>query len=251
MAAPAFETAATNTGSGTSLTINKPSGTVSGDLLVVALAGEGASSATWSLSGWTVVRNYSDLGSVGWQTNAVMYKQAGGSEPSSYSFSATASQTVSVGGIIRISGVDSTAPVAAATYTEVATGSLDPPSSGSVTADDYLAVAVAARGDGASQTPPTNYTERVDVAATGENVSLATRALTAATSEDPGAFGSVTYYPGMAATILVTPADAIVYHAISPTDDVTTTGWTSTPLWSKVDDDPDSPDATVITATAS
>ena len=37
----------------------------------------------------------------------------------------------------------------------------------------------------------------------------------------------------------------------SPTDDVTTTGWTSTPLWSKVDDDPDSPDATVISATAS
>jgi hypothetical protein len=40
-------------------------------------------------------------------------------------------------------------------------------------------------------------------------------------------------------------------HAVSPTDDVTTTGWTSTPLWSKVDDDPDSPDATVITGTAS
>ena len=40
-------------------------------------------------------------------------------------------------------------------------------------------------------------------------------------------------------------------YAVSPTDDVTTTGWTSTPLWSKIDDDPDSPDATVITATAS
>ena len=40
-------------------------------------------------------------------------------------------------------------------------------------------------------------------------------------------------------------------YDIPPTDDVTTTGWSSTPLWSKIDDDPDSPDATVITATAS
>ena len=41
------------------------------------------------------------------------------------------------------------------------------------------------------------------------------------------------------------------YHAVSPTDDVTTTGWSSTPLWSRVDDPPDTPDGTVISATAS
>ena len=43
----------------------------------------------------------------------------------------------------------------------------------------------------------------------------------------------------------------IPLYDVPPTDDVTTTGWSSTPLWSKIDDDPDSPDATVITATAS
>ena len=31
----------------------------------------------------------------------------------------------------------------------------------------------------------------------------------------------------------------------------TTTGWATAPLWSKVDDDPDSPDATTVTGTAS
>jgi hypothetical protein len=41
-----------------------------------------------------------------------------------------------------------------------------------------------------------------------------------------------------------------VFHIVSPTDDITTTGWTSTPLWSKVDEDPASPDGTVIQATA-
>jgi hypothetical protein len=39
-------------------------------------------------------------------------------------------------------------------------------------------------------------------------------------------------------------------HAVSPDADTTTTGWTSTPLWSKVDEDPASPDGTVIMATA-
>ena len=36
-----------------------------------------------------------------------------------------------------------------------------------------------------------------------------------------------------------------------PDADVTTTGWATAPLWSKVDDDPASPDATVITGAAS
>jgi hypothetical protein len=33
-----------------------------------------------------------------------------------------------------------------------------------------------------------------------------------------------------------------------PISDVATTGWSSTPLWSKVDDDPDDPDGTVVSA---
>jgi hypothetical protein len=78
---------------------------------------------------------------------------------------------------------------------------------------------------------------------------IATRELTAATSEDPGTFGS-SDGGWSAATYLIAPA-SVTLVAVSPTDDVTTTGWSSTPLWSKIDDDPDSPDATVITGTAS
>lgn len=37
---------------------------------------------------------------------------------------------------------------------------------------------------------------------------------------------------------------------VYPDADTTTTGWTSTPLWSKVDEDPASPDGTTITATS-
>jgi len=45
-------------------------------------------------------------------------------------------------------------------------------------------------------------------------------------------------------------ASGPTYTYAKPDGDITTTGWTPTPLWSKVDDDPASPDATVITATA-
>jgi len=37
---------------------------------------------------------------------------------------------------------------------------------------------------------------------------------------------------------------------VKPDGDMTTTGWTTTPLWSKVDDDPAAPDGTTITATS-
>jgi hypothetical protein len=44
---------------------------------------------------------------------------------------------------------------------------------------------------------------------------------------------------------------SVTVQIVYPDADVTTTGWTTTPLWSKIDDDPASPDGTVISATAS
>ena len=52
------------------------------------------------------------------------------------------------------------------------------------------------------------------------------------------------------ARLTITHEAAAAGHAVSPTDDITTTGWATAPLWSKVDEDPASPDGTVITATA-
>lgn len=51
--------------------------------------------------------------------------------------------------------------------------------------------------------------------------------------------------------VAILPGDVTPKHETKPSDDITTSGWTSTPLFSKVDEDVDSPDATVISATAS
>jgi len=251
---PRFETAATGTNSSSStLTINKPSGTVSGDVLVASVAwSDGITPGAWSSSGWTLVAQHDYNLSVD-HSYASFYKVAGGSEPSSYTFSQTASGAELAGGIIRISGA---ASVIAATASATGSNSNpDPPASGTVASGNYLAV-VTASGNNSTQTPPTNYTERVDVAGgapTAAAASIATRELTGITSENPGTFGVSVVYEWLSTTIMVAAATAatLTLHAISPTDDVTTTGWSSTPLWSKIDDDPDSPDGTVIAGAAS
>jgi len=247
MTSPVFETAAQGTDTDATLTITKPTDTAENDLLIATM-GSRTAAGSWSLAGWT----FTQLGT----SDAWAYKVAGASEPANYTFTYSGAVAGVCGGIIRISGADTTDPIAA--EPTPATGgpdqAPDPPASGSVTSGDYLAVAIAWQDDdtGSPSSPPTNYTERIEVVIDATDdawTSIATRELTGITSEDPGTFatdGTLVWY---AATILVAPPSA--GHYVAPTDDITTTGWTSTPLWSKIDDDPDSPDATVITATAS
>lgn len=91
------------TGSGTtSLTINKPTGVVSGDIMIVNIANDNNNGAA-SLSGWTLIDSKNPDGSV-----SLLYKIAGGSEPSSYAFSVAGSP--SVGSIVAFSGVDNATP---------------------------------------------------------------------------------------------------------------------------------------------
>lgn len=76
----------------TTLTINKPTGTVEGDLMVAVMARDGASGQTWTGdTSWTEVAD---------QTSAtpslrIAYKVAGASEGSSYTFTVSSSGTLS------------------------------------------------------------------------------------------------------------------------------------------------------------
>lgn len=89
--------------------INKPTGTASGDLLVAYLAS--GASVTFTLpSGWTLVSAYLNTGSN--MTAGVAYKVAGGSEPTSYTFSDdTASGAPLCGAILTYRGVDTVNPI--------------------------------------------------------------------------------------------------------------------------------------------
>ena len=82
----------------TTLVINKPTGTIEGDLMV-AFMGSPAS-VTWTgATGWTEV---ADQGAS--PSTRIAYKVAGGSEPSSYTFTTSVSANTPSGSIVSIEG---------------------------------------------------------------------------------------------------------------------------------------------------
>lgn len=96
--APEFVASASqqNTSTGASLVINKPSGTVEGDLMVAFMMGGSTATQTWTApAGWTEVL---DQGAK--PNTAIAYKVAGASEGASYTFTASASNNTQTGCIL-------------------------------------------------------------------------------------------------------------------------------------------------------
>lgn len=116
MAAPVVEsvTSVNNSPFFTSFVLNKPSGTVAGDLLV-ALVGQdiGVGAVISAPMGWTAIY---DTQHNGFSSHRGFWLLAGESEPSSYTFTSTISSNWS-GGILRISGADTSDPVNASDVT--------------------------------------------------------------------------------------------------------------------------------------
>jgi autotransporter-associated beta strand protein len=113
IATDAVVTTATIT-NGTSLTIAKPSGVVAGDVMIVTIAQRQDSSGAAAAAGWTLIKN-GTLGS-GSRMGTILYKAAGASEPTDYTFTLapTINNQVAIGAIVAFSGVDIGSPVEAA-----------------------------------------------------------------------------------------------------------------------------------------
>jgi hypothetical protein len=96
----------------TSITVSKPSGTASGDLLIGVIVTDGDAGTFTPPSGWTLINSgTADPGGITDQvTLGAWYKIAGGSEPPSYTWNWTNSQAV-YAFIIRITGHDSSNPI--------------------------------------------------------------------------------------------------------------------------------------------
>ena len=98
--ATAFESIASATvEAGSTITITKPSGVVSGDLMIAIIGAASADTAA-SLAGWTVSR---DTASEPFRVTA-LFRVAGGSEGTDYTFDSAADGQAKIGCIVRISG---------------------------------------------------------------------------------------------------------------------------------------------------
>lgn len=111
--------------SGTSVTANKPTGVVSGDLLLAVFTNN--NQTVTRPSGWTQLFYTSASTGNSWSTG-VYYKVAGASEPSSYTFSVPSAFPL-VLSITAWSGVDNTTPIGTQ-FVDTASGSVSEPHTG-------------------------------------------------------------------------------------------------------------------------
>lgn len=95
-----------NAAGATTLTVTKPTGVASGDVMVATVGASGTATLS-PPAGWTQVADTTTGASL---RQISFYRVAGSSEPASYSFSLGASRTAS-GGIADYRGVNATSPI--------------------------------------------------------------------------------------------------------------------------------------------
>lgn len=140
----------------TPLVVTKPSGVVSGDVLVASFIAVGTVHTT--LAGWTEIGFKAEGTSAGL---TILRKVAGGSEPASYSF--VNSGGLVSGDIIALTGVDNTTPEDATATTGTGTGTtLTAPAITTVTDNAWWMTFFATDGTQTTLSQPSGFT--VDVA---------------------------------------------------------------------------------------
>ena len=116
----------------TTITINKPTGVVQGDVMIVNIAQEysGGGLIDPTLTGWTKIDGKALLSGATNYRGTVLYRVAGASEGTNYTFSMSSGGSYTVGTIVAFSGVD----VSGATPFDVTPGTITIGSNAAVSA---------------------------------------------------------------------------------------------------------------------
>lgn len=199
-----------DTGNATSHTVNLPSGTVSGNLMITQVSMDGNTTLTWP-AGWTVLAPATSSGGDG--TQEVRYRFADGGEGASMIVTTAGSEAGSWISY-RITLAHASTPPEAGITTTGSSGSPNPPSvTASWGAEDNLFIATYGWGVGnqGHTSFPTGYTGSQTVATfSNTNVAasaMATKAATAAT-DDPGN-ATISTSTWVANTLVVRPAAVV------------------------------------------
>lgn len=153
-----------------SLSINVPTGTVSGDVMIASIAVTPGTVSISTPTGWTLIRGIQNASS-STSRLAVFQRVANADEPSSYSWALGRNHTGVVGGIASFSGVDNTHPInkenakTTPSSTTHATPSITP------TSTNVMLIGTFSYASAGTWTPPANMTEAVDVASRTTNSS--------------------------------------------------------------------------------
>lgn len=199
------------------MTLNKPAGTIAGDVMVAAIATTPSTIPITPPAGWTLIQSRQQTAN----TTSVLtsyYRVAGASEPTTYSWLLSSGHGGAVGGILSFSGVDNLAPidVSASAATPSSTSHVAP--SVTTTAANDMLVTIHEYASGRSWTPPPGMTERVDIPSRINNNSGVTLEMNTLLLGAAGATGSKTAVAsasadaGATVTLALRPALAILHH---------------------------------------
>jgi RHS repeat-associated protein len=145
----------------TSITVGKPAGVTTNDLLLGAITVR-SNLAITPPAGWTLVRSDASGTTI---TQAIYRKVAGASEPANYTWTFAGPVTGTVGAIVAYSGVNTTTPVdVSGGQANASSASVTAPSVTTTVANDML-VGFFGTANDATFTPPSGMTERSDILA--------------------------------------------------------------------------------------
>lgn len=232
-AAVAFRAAANNgqssTASGGTITVSKPTGTISGDVMLASVAVVTNTSTVTAPTGWNLVQNTNQT-SGNTSRLYTYYKVAGAAEPASYAWTFTGANVGTVVGIASFTGVDTALPIDASASQTTARSTSHTALSVTPTVAGDMLVTIHSYSSSRNWAPPGGMTERVDrrseVAAGNEGVSMemnteprsgtgATGTRTAVTSGSPdrGATHSIAL---KALPVVVTPGGFNAFETSTP-----------------------------------
>jgi hypothetical protein len=197
------------TAAGASVAPSRPTGVVSGDVLVAVVTHDG-SADTITATGWTLLGSATGTDING----AIYYKVAGGSEGASYTFS-TANSHALAAAVVAYYNVD-TAYTPIDGYSIQANAAGANMSASTVWASSTVGELVFLGGvsNNTSSTPPAGMAELIDAGATGIRVYVADQTLAAA-----GAVGTKTAtissssFASIGALIMLRPTISVFYDA--------------------------------------
>jgi len=189
-----------STSSGTSTTVTKPTGVVSGDVMLAVVTHDGAAD-TITATGWTIIGTYTSGSDINF---AMYYRVAGGAEGANYSFSTVSSHALAASIVAYYN-------VATPVFDDysISTNSASTSMTGTTvfgTATANMLVFLGGITNNSASAPPAGMTELIDAGSSGIRVYVAHQTLAAS-----GETGS------KVATIAASHASIVGMVALRPT----------------------------------